>query len=121
MGFYLVRPRQGITFNRTTWLQLLRLAEKYGWKPMGTSGSGHYVFNQGDWVLARDARSLAAALNRAYKKLSPEDTMLPKQKPDGSPKRGRRITLEDYFSGDAGRKPVRDCLAFCRRGTFEIW
>lgn len=105
----------------SVWPKVLELAMEHGWKPMGTSGSGYYVYNQGDRVLAKDAYRLAAALNRAYKTLSAEDAMTPKQRLDGTPIDGQVITPEDFFRGDEGRKLLKRCITFFRKGAFEIW
>jgi hypothetical protein len=101
---------------------MLDLGIAYGWKPAGTTGSdGGYVFNDGQRVHARDARGLAAALERAYLDIPVQDTMTSKLNAKGSPKRGQKVTLLDWFSGDEGRELVKKCAAFCRKGEFEIW
>jgi hypothetical protein len=105
----------------SVWPQVLELAIEHGWKPMGTSGSGSYVLNQGDRVLAKDARRLAAALERAFATLPVEDMLKVKLTRDGIPKKGMEVTLVDFFSGDEGRKLIRKCIRFFQKGAFEIW
>jgi hypothetical protein len=100
---------------------MLDLALKHGWKPANDADFGFYELNQGNRVTAKDARNLAAALERAYEFLPKQETMLPKLKKNGEPKRGEKITVYDFFSGREARAFVKKCAAFCRKGAFEIW
>jgi hypothetical protein len=66
-------------FSGEAWIKALNLAMSYGWQPMGTrlypviegygleieAWDGTYLTNDGQTVLAEDARALAAALERS--------------------------------------------------------
>ncbi|MDP9439435.1 MAG: hypothetical protein M3P49_11945 [Actinomycetota bacterium] len=81
-------------FSRASWVELLELAEEYGWQPAGTElvgwdpvgpmtspdypdaalieqiesvfWGGNYTSNDGQLVTARDADAIADALERAF-------------------------------------------------------
>ena len=143
------------TFSPQFWAKALELAGLYGWRPMGTrppSGldlyqlgaewDGRYLTNDGQTVRAEDARSLAAALERAlddisdenppidWNSVSWEDDDLPEWL---SPEERELIEeeLQDgrldilglsplaYFAGDEKRH-LKTFIRFCRLGSFEI-
>ncbi len=122
MSYSLQRRRGYLSLSMQDWPRMLDLAIEYDWKPAGTNGpNGMYVFNNGQRVGARDARNFAAALGRALPDIPVQDTLTPKMRKDGKPKRGCKITLLDWFSGVEGRELVTKSAAFCRKGAFEIW
>ena len=89
MSYELFNPYTTIsrTFSRQFWAKALDLAELYGWQPLGTeppSGhdfqqldadwDGNYSTNDGQMIKAKDALSLAAALEKALNDI-PDDTV----------------------------------------------
>jgi hypothetical protein len=142
-------------FSRQFWAKALELAELYGWQPMGTQlalihdfcklnaeWDGTYFTNDGQTVIAEDARSLAAALERSMDDipdfnlevdwnsrlwleddlpewLSPEERALIEE--------GLHDGLLDimgthpfeFFAGDEKRHLIQ-FIRFCRLGSFEI-
>ena len=82
MSYDLYNPSTGIslTFSRQFLLKALELAELYGWQPrrtqppaqidfcaLGAEWHGGYLTNDGQTVIASDARWLAAALERSLR------------------------------------------------------
>lgn len=143
------------TFSKQSWAKALELARLYGWQPLGTKPpalidfpeigaewSGTYLTNDGQAVKAEDARSLAAALERALADIPdsrpPIDwgptLWLEDDLPEWlSPVETEMIeeTLQDGLLDIAGTHPVdffaggeKQSLAvfirFCRMGSFEI-
>jgi hypothetical protein len=142
------------TFSKQFWAKALELAGLYGWTPMGTRPPAHldlyqlgaewdgrYLTNDGQTVGADDARSLAAALERAlddipdqrppidWSSMSWEDDL-----PEWlSPEEKEYIEEEiqdglldilsmsplDYFAGDEKRH-LKMFVRFCRLGSFDI-
>lgn len=143
------------TFSKQSWAKALELARLYGWQPQGTKPpalidfyelgaewSGTYLTNDGQAVRTEDARSLAAALERALADIP--DTRLPidwdptywleDDLPEWLAPYEREIiedTLQDGLLDITGTHPVdffageekRDLITFirfCRLGSFEI-
>jgi hypothetical protein len=85
-----------------------------------------YFVNDGQRVSAEDARNLADALERALPDIPDHDALIHKTfEHPGSP--GMRLLALDtpaspyeWFSGDKKRY-VREFIAYCRQGGFEIW
>jgi hypothetical protein len=118
MSVRLVGPAGSLSLPKEAWASALALGHAYGWKPAGTEQpgaadaggmdaalfddwDGRYFDQYGQTVTSDDARNLSGALNEALSDLS--DTATP----------------EDYFSGD--RKSIlRDLVALCRAGSFQI-
>ena len=157
MSFELVNQSTEIsrTFSRQCWTKALELARLYGWRPMGTlppsicdfykleaDWSGTYLTNDGQTVKAEDAYSLAAALERSLKDISPvnntidwsstfwlEDDLPEWLSPDE--RAAIEEELEDglldilgthpleFFAGDEKRQ-LANFVRFCRLGSFEI-
>ena len=80
MSYELFNPYTTISrkFSRQFWSKSLELAELYGWQPMGThpplqhdfdelnaEWDGTYLTNDGQMIQAKDASSLAVALEKA--------------------------------------------------------
>ena len=146
-------------FSGEAWIKVLNLAMSYGWQPMGTrltsviegysfdveeweEWDGTYLSNDGQTVLADDARALAAALELALDDI-----------PDSPPEHPRSVAkasesevletlspveravieagLEDhlsglleihpfaYFAGDE-KLHLTSFIKFCRLGSFTI-
>ncbi len=132
MGMDLCGRDGGIRFNNLTWSQILNLADRYGWQPMGTEApawevlgadppihadypdwDGTYFSNDGQFVTDRDASNIAAALERALDDIPEHDTMEDMQTAqDASPM--------EWFSGQ-GKTTVRDFIEFSRTGGFCIF
>lgn len=142
-------------FSRQSWVKALELARLYGWQPLGTKPpalidfqemgaewSGTYLTNEGQVVKAEDARSLAAALERALADIP--DTRpsidwrpnfwLEDDLPDWLSPFERAIVEEtlqdglldiigmrplDFFAGEE-KQSLAVCIRFCRLGSFEI-
>lgn len=157
MSYQLVNRSTEISrnFSRQTWAKALELARVSGWEPLGTAAprthdpyelnadwSGTYRTNDGQVVKAEDARSLAAALERALDKIPDAGVRL-----DWDPHRWREDDLPDwlspeekefmeealqdglldtiatdpfdFFAGDEKRH-LKEFIRFCRLGSFEI-
>lgn len=143
------------TFSRQFWAKALELAQFYGWKPLGTRPPSHldfyelcaewdgrYLTNDGQTLKEEDARSLAAALERALNDIPDEDLTTDWksifQLEDGlpewlSPEEKEFIEEElqdglldimgtnprEYFAGGEKRH-LKQFIRFCRLGSFEI-
>jgi hypothetical protein len=85
-----------------------------------------YLSNEGKRVAAEDAAALAEALERALPDLPAHDALIDKtvQHPQLPGDRfvmvGTAVNPFEWFSGDK-RQTVKDFIAFCRQGGFEIW
>jgi hypothetical protein len=77
MAFELIgKAQRTFRMSNSGWPELLAIAEEYGWKPVGTkppkrmkagTWDGGYYSMDGQTVTARDAESLAAAIDDAMK------------------------------------------------------
>ena len=136
MGMDLIN-RQGTThFTVYVWGKILALARMYGWKPTGTQApkdwaeeeegrvwDGGYVWNGGQIVIADDAEELADALERALDDIP--GFYAAWHKADISEDGGPLIPVEENLSPlealSGENKPVvKEFIAFCRQGAFEI-
>ena len=119
-------------FSGRGWLWALEIARANGWKPAGTKppdGSvptffeydistqwdpEDYFSNGGQRVTARDAKALAAAIERA---LDDAEKRVSKRKPRSKsaprPKHKMKFTSEEA-------KRLREFVTFCRKGSFYI-
>ena len=82
MSFLLANANRDVQISYTGWIEMLRLAEEFGWKPAGTVADvdnpqlghdpglrdGPYASNDGLLVTDDDARAFADALRRACRK-----------------------------------------------------
>lgn len=87
MGYDLWGAKRDFRYTIFSFPKVLRLALKYGWKPMGTlapdlrradgktvsfvkpeNWSGGYTYNDGQCVTETDAKNLATALRKASRK-----------------------------------------------------
>lgn len=157
MSYELVNRSTDIcrTFSRQSWAKALELARLYGWQPLGTKPpaminfyelgaewSGTYLTNDAQVVVAEDARSLAAALERALADI-PDARLstawdptcwLEDDLPEWLSPYEREIIEEtlqdglldimgtrpvDFFAGEEKRYLVA-FIRFCRLGSFEI-
>lgn len=143
-------------FRKEAWAKVLSLAMLYGWQPMGTrpasrievSGldtedwDGTYLSNEGQIVIAKDALSLAMALEKSLDDI-PDfnielDRVPKRQKEDDLPEwllpeegviieegpKDQSLDLPEihpfeYFAGDEKRRLV-DFIKFCQLGSFII-
>lgn len=130
-----------------SWYFAIELAQDHGWAPAGTRPpcrrgqrrrrwDGNYVTNDGQEVLAPDARHWADALEEALADVPDHDARghkpgasplpraiapLLRDMPGdiGLPATGQRINAMEWFSGGR-KKALRAFIAFCRRGQFAI-
>jgi hypothetical protein len=143
------------TFSRQFWSKALELARLYGWKPLGTRSpsnldlyelcaewDGRYLTNDGQTVEAEDARSLAAALERALDDI-PNETVptdwnamvrLEDDLPEWLSPAEREFIEEELQEGlldvmginplelfaGAEKRHLKQFIRFCRLGSFEI-
>jgi hypothetical protein len=104
-------------YSREFWGKALELARSYGWRPLGTrppiiSGfdglktlwDGTYLTNDGQTVIAADARSLADALARALDDIPDAGPTL-----DWNPKSWSEDDLPEWLSPDE-RDMIEDGL-----------
>lgn len=106
-------------WTATTWDDVLELASKHGWKPMGTGPPkgthkadwpGFYFGNDGQLIYAKDAQKLASFLEKAliemHKSKLPENI-------EG--------TSKGWLYGSEGRRELRKFIRYCRKGSFRIF
>lgn len=137
MGYNLYNQQgEDYRWTQTFWGRVLALAEKNGWKPKGTTfpkgydksdWDGNYWYNSGQIVEADDAANLANALEKSLASLPEEEIKIPKAEFSPDPvthlpkiTNWDNIPLENFFSGDGGRKSLMEFISFCRKGSFEI-
>ena len=104
----------------TAWIEVLKLAEKHGWEPLGVGpprnyrkaqwSGGIYFSNDGQRVYARDAYRIADALESALKQLSGSTTSM------GCNERNR-----NWFATVQGRRALRQFIKYCRKGSYRIY
>ena len=113
-------------FSRAAWTRILSLGLFYGWQPRGTRvpsmteihgfdtdyWDGTYLTNDGQIVVAEDARALGIALERSLDDIP--DFNLGDQLLDESPS-----NPFEYFAGDEKGQLV-DFIKFCKLGSFLI-
>ena len=157
MSYDLHHPSTGVrlTFSRQFLLKALELAELYGWQPrrtqppahidfwaLGADWHGGYLTNDGQTVIASDARWLAAALESSLGDIADKnpafDWAPQRWKDDDLPEwlspQERAIIEEElqeglldilgvhpleHFAGDE-KADLRRFIRFCRLGSFEI-
>lgn len=68
MGMDSTGPRQSFYWNCGAWRTVLKLASRNGWQPMGAGPSrkGGYYSNDGQHFYAKDAKTLASALEALF-------------------------------------------------------
>jgi hypothetical protein len=174
MGYDLFSANENLTEDQRnyylsifSWPMILELAQQYGWKPMGTvqyqqfkedvtllyedhKWSGGYYSNDGQAVVADDAKALADALESALDDIPEYGCFVPKSltlssseeiegytevpnnpvlnkflKPLSSLGTNLKIpnillSPIEYFSGER-KGMVIDFIKFCRQGLFYIW
>ena len=146
MSFDLVNSSgAGFHTGNITWFKFLSVAMHYGWKPRGSlppedlpeheqvTWDGSYWVNFGQIVTAEDAAGLADALERSLSEV--EKT--PDEKPDAGSDPIEHLTrLMDDMDAYL-KKPelppaavgvtnlhtdkLRELVAFCRQGGFQIY
>lgn len=147
MGMDLAEGKRGIGFSSAFWYDVLQLGLEYGWEPMGVGppagvrkagwgGGENYWGNDGQRFYARDARALAAALERALaarrrearrraapaargkRPARPADyavaALSGQRPPRGGEVEPRELTAEDLAH-------LRRFIRFCRAGGFRIY
>ena len=156
MPYDLYNPSTGLrlTFSRQFLFKALELAELYGWQPrrtqppahidfraLGADWHGGYLTNDGQIVMASDAKWLAAALENSLPDISDTNPAIdwdPKRWEDDLPEwftPQERAFIEDelqegcldilgvdpleHFAGDE-KMYLRRFIRFCRLGSFEI-
>jgi hypothetical protein len=129
---------EGLNYNWTGWGLLTRLAERYGWIPMGTeyppfeeayntredydegrrAWSGGYYSNDTQIVTADDARALAHALERALLDVPDEE---PSEKSNaGTAAESPEETDVQCCAGATNKAWVQEFIEFARCGSFQI-
>jgi hypothetical protein len=136
MAMHLHSARGDFGWDIFSWQKLLRLAERYGWRPAGTTLSeeemkwmpngrwdGSYTTNDGQTVVAADALSLAEALDRAVLDIPSEDVIARHRAPSG----GIQILPDppaiddlDWFCGEETKGKIREFISYCYAGEFQI-
>ncbi len=119
-----------------SWARLLRLAERYGWRPAGTlmpadelqyftdgRWDGGYLTNDDQVVTAEDAGGLADALDVAVRDIPDDDVLAPYREEGG----GIRIAPDppeiddrDWFCGSESKEYIRAFIGYCCAGAFRI-
>ena len=130
MGYTLIsiKTRDDIHLNMSAWGPVLRLANQYGWEPMGTEKptwdfyegvclddwNGTYFSNDGQTVSSVDAQGIADALESALAEMR-------KPKNPGEPKSESASERDSVFSGPEGEELVEVVIDFCKKGAFRIF
>ena len=134
----LVRQQDHLEFTVYVWGEILKFARLYGWLPAGTlppedcdaeeqdRWDGNYVLNGGQSVRPTDAWAFGEALARGLPDL-PDEYAAPHKalvgEADGHPTIlvpvGAPISPIEALSGP-NKDAVRELIAFCRLGGFEI-
>jgi hypothetical protein len=154
MGMDLCRGTDYFRWNAIGWVALLETAINYGWEPTGTGPPrgclkkdwhGNYHGNEGQLFYARDAKSLASALETFLK--TPETPHLRRSK-----RQREVLSLGRVLAGDVQglarlicgrtaatigtrskqkkalqrwneyeREYIRQFISFCRKGSFRIY
>ena len=113
-------------FSKESWTRILSLGVFYGWQPMGTRvpsiteihgfdtdyWDGTYLTNDGQIVVAQDARWLGKALERSLDDIP--DFNLDVYSLDLN-----QITPFEFFAGE-GKQQLTDFVKFCKLGSFLI-
>jgi hypothetical protein len=136
MAMLLHSVRGDFGWDVFSWQKLLRLAESYGWRPAGTTlpeaelkwmpdgrWDGSYTSNDGQTVVAADARSLAEALDRAVRDIPSEDVIAQHRAPSGGIQifpNPPAISDRDWFCTDDTKTRIREFISFCYGGEFQI-
>ena len=136
MAMNLHSERGDFGWDVFSWQKLLRLAERYGWRPAGTTLSeaelkwmpdgrwnGNYTTNDGQTVSASDARSLGDALNCAVRDIPSEDVIAQHRAASGGIQilpNPPAISDLDWFCGDQTRAKIREFISYCYSGEFQI-
>jgi hypothetical protein len=123
-------------FGNTAWCFLLNLAERYGWKPVGTEAPkdwdepeewpGTYDSSDGQIVTQPDAKALARAVATALDDdhLQNEAADLEAEFRRGVEERVGPELASVYEVGlgeeDVYRPYLEDFIRFCNEGAFEI-
>lgn len=124
------------TWDSFSWVKLIRLAEHYGWQPADTTipeselkwmpngqWNGNYTTNDGQTVTLADARSLAAALDRAVRDIPSENVIAQYREPSGGIQilpNPPNISDLDWFCGPETKDRIREFVSFCYAGEFQI-
>lgn len=157
MTYHLFNPSTLLCrkFSRQFWAKALELAGFYGWQPIGTYPTpnhdfcklnavwdGSYFTNDGQIVIAEDALSLAAALERALDDIPDANikidwnsqSWLEDDLPEWLSPAERALIEEglqdglldilgihpfEFFAGDEKHHLIQ-FIRFCRLGSFEI-
>jgi len=135
-------------FSRKSWVKALRLAQFYGWQPMGTqppsiyrryglaaaNWRGSYFKHDGQMVKAEDVFSLRVALEQALDDIPDSRYRFDDNLPEWFSPMERAIIDEgiesmlldliarnpfEYFAGPEKRHLI-DFIKFCRSGSFLI-
>jgi hypothetical protein len=133
MGFDLTHTKTGSTFHfsGSGWTFILNLANRYGWKGMGTARPrkwglfkqwpGWYDSNDGQFVKTEDAAHLADTLEKA--RLDPNldgqaEQVFKDIKTMLEQTLGQPIPLDTSIAMD--KQHLADFIRFCREGEFRI-
>ena len=136
------------SFSRKSWVKALRLAQFYGWQPMGThppsiyrhhglaagNWTGSYFKHDGQMVEAEDVVSLKLALEKALDDIPDSKYPVEDNLPEWFSPVERAIIQEgietmlldliernpfEYFAG-AEKRHLVEFIKFCRSGSFLI-
>ena len=112
MGFDLIGENRYFCWNSSAWPDVLDIATRHGWRPMGTGAPeewserdwiGGYGSNDGQLVDAGDALRPAEALEKFLSK----HQNIPNN--------------EARFCSAGGKEYLREFIRFCRRGSFRLY
>ena len=137
MGYDLYNANKCFCFSESAWIHVLILAQRFGWKPMGTiiteesakmimgkmssneeavqdyikGWEGNYIGNDFQLVVKEDALNLAHALMKAMEVmevLPDEENVLD------------FLSTKDCFSSKGWKNRINEFILFCETGEFDI-
>jgi hypothetical protein len=127
MAYTIIGKTGYMSVNVTAWGMLLKLSERFGWKPAGTESpagvdewGGNYIGRDGQLVTDKDATALAMALERALDDIPEQAATGTRVTSKGGIKNGADVSPIEYFSDRKRKKAIRDFIAFCKISGFTI-
>lgn len=120
----LTNTKNEFYFSVMEWHKILELAQKYGWKPKGTSSNrimksfagnwdnwdGNYFSFDNQLVDEDDAKNLGEALKKALKEIPNVRSI----------KTLDKMSLLEIWSGNKFKTHLRKFITFCEEGIFII-
>lgn len=124
MSIVLKGQSSEVQFSQEDWSQLLMMAMRFGWKPVGTERpdiaadwNKDYFSAAGQRVIADDAKSLADSLEQALPSIPDTHIDTPKVSDDGV---ALTVRPDQWFSGSEQKELIRSFISLAQSGDFTI-